>query len=53
MIMPPSGFATGHTDMHRSMRSLAVTVEEGLKRDPMPAISTSSVTPRGDLVKTL
>ncbi|WP_445819591.1 hypothetical protein [Bradyrhizobium sp. ISRA442] len=26
--------ATGHTDMRRGMRSLALTVQESLKRDP-------------------
>ena len=26
--------ATGHTDMHRGMRSLALQVQEGLGRDP-------------------
>ncbi|MBP0113874.1 IS66 family insertion sequence element accessory protein TnpB [Bradyrhizobium vignae] len=34
----PSGvrvwIATGHTDMRRGMRSLALTVQESLKRDP-------------------
>jgi transposase len=38
MIPIPSGvrvwIATGHTDMHRGMRSLALTVQESLKRDP-------------------
>lgn len=37
MIPIPSGVrvwsATGHTDMRRSMRSLALTVQESLKRD--------------------
>ena len=46
MIPIPSGvrvwIATGHTDMRRGMQSLALTVQESLKRDPMLAISTSS-----------
>lgn len=46
MIPIPSGvrvwIATGHTDMRRGMQSLALTVQESLKRDPHAAISTSS-----------
>src|ERR1700756_4444624 len=38
MIPIPSGvrvwIATGHTDMRRGMPSLALTVQESLKRDP-------------------
>lgn len=38
MIPIPSGvrvwIATGHTDMRRGMNSLALLVQEGLKRDP-------------------
>ena len=38
MIPIPSGvkvwIATGHTDMRRGMQSLALTVQESLKRDP-------------------
>ena len=38
MIPIPSGvrvwIATGHTDMRRGMRGLALTVQEGLKRNP-------------------
>ena len=38
MIPIPSGvrvwLATGHTDMRRGMNSLALQVQEGLKRDP-------------------
>ena len=38
MIPIPSGvrvwIASGHTDMRRGMRSLALTVQESLKRDP-------------------
>jgi transposase len=38
MIPIPSGvrvwIATGHTDMRCSMQSLALTVQESLKRDP-------------------
>jgi transposase len=38
MIPIPSNvrvwIATGHTDMRRGMRSLALTVQESLKRDP-------------------
>ena len=32
--------ATGHTDMRRGMQGLALQVQEQLKRDPTPAIST-------------
>lgn len=46
MIPIPSGvrvwIATGHTDMRRRMQSMALTVQESLKRDLMLAISTSS-----------
>ena len=42
MIPVPSGvrvwLAVGHTYMRRGMNSLALQVQEGLKRDPMPAI---------------
>ena len=38
MISVPSGvqvwLAVGHTDMRRGMNSLALQVQEGLKRDP-------------------
>ena len=38
MIPVPAGvrvwIATGHTDMRRGMNSLALQVQEGLKRDP-------------------
>ena len=38
MIAVPSGMrvwiATGYTDMRRGMNSLALLVQEGLKRDP-------------------
>jgi transposase len=38
MIPIPRGvrvwIATGHTDMHRGMQGLALTVQESLKRDP-------------------
>jgi transposase len=38
MIPIPSGvrvwIATGHTDMRRGMNSLALQVQQGLKRDP-------------------
>ncbi len=38
MIAVPSGarvwIATGHTDMRKGMRGLALLVQEGLKRDP-------------------
>ena len=38
MIPVPSGvrvwLAVGHTDMRRGMNSLALQVQEGLKRDP-------------------
>ena len=46
MIPVPSGvrvwLAVGHTDMRRGMNSLALQVQEVLKRDRMPAIYTSS-----------
>ena len=42
MIPVPSGvrvwLAVGHTDMRRGMNSLALQVQEGLKRDPHAAI---------------
>jgi transposase len=34
--------ATGHTDMRRGMNGLALQVQEGLKRDPMPVICLCS-----------
>lgn len=46
MIPIPSGMkvwiATGHTDMRRGMRGLALQVQEQLKRDPILAIFISS-----------
>jgi transposase len=39
MIAVPTGvrvwIAAGHTDMRRGMQSLALQVQEGLKRDPL------------------
>ena len=47
MIPVPSGvrvwLAGGVTDMRCGMNSLALKVQEGLGRDYIPAISTSSV----------
>jgi transposase len=44
MIPLPNGsrvwIAAGHSDMRRGMHSLALQVQEALKRDPQPAIST-------------
>jgi transposase len=46
MILVPSGvrvwLAVGHTDMRRGMNSLALQVQEVLKRDPHAAICTFS-----------
>jgi transposase len=35
--------AMGYTDMRRGMQGLSLQVQEGLKRDPNGAISSSSV----------
>jgi transposase len=35
--------ATGHTDMRRGMQSLALTVQESLKRDPHGLHTTKTV----------
>ena len=57
MIPIPSGvrvwIATGHTDMRRGMQSLALTVQEGLKRDPHAGDLYIFRGRRGDLVKIL
>jgi len=57
MIPIPSGvrvwIATGHTDMRRGMRSLALTVQESLKRDPHAGDLYIFRGRRGDLVKIL
>ena len=45
--------ATGHTDMRRGMQSLALTVQEGLKRDPHAGDLYIFRGRRGDLVKIL
>ena len=57
MIPIPSGvrvwIATGHTDMRRGMQSLALTVQESLKRDPHAGDLYIFRGCRGDLVKIL
>ncbi|MEY9104605.1 transposase [Bradyrhizobium yuanmingense] len=57
MIPIPSGvrvwIATGHTDMRRGMRSLALTVQESLKRDLHAGDLYIFRGRRGDLVKIL
>ncbi len=57
MIPIPSGVrvwtATGHTDMRRGMQSLALTVQESLKRDPHAGDLYIFRGRRGDLVKIL
>jgi hypothetical protein len=50
MIPVPSGvrvwIASGHTDMRRGMRSLALTVQESLKRDPHLCVGCKYVAAR-------
>src|SRR5258708_23852234 len=57
MIPVPSGvrvwIATGHTDMRRGMQSLALTVQDSLKRDPHARDLYIFRGRRGDLVKIL
>ena len=57
MIPIPSGvrvwIATGHTDMRRGMQSLALTVQESLKRDPHAGDLYIFRGRRGDLAKIL
>lgn len=57
MIPIPRGvrvwIATGHTDMRRGMRSLALTVQESLKRDPRGGDLYTFRGRSGDLVKIL
>src|SRR5438477_10225719 len=57
MIPIPSGvrvwIATGQTDMRRGMQSLALTVQESLKRDPHAGDLYIFRGRRGDLVKIL
>ncbi len=57
MIPIPSGvrvwIVTGHTDMRRGMQSLALTVQESLKRDPHAGDLYIFRGRRGDLVKIL
>src|SRR3569623_600500 len=57
MIPIPRGvrgwIATGHTDMRRGMRSLALTVQESLKRDPHAGDLYIFRGRSGDLVKIL
>jgi transposase len=55
MIPVPAGvqvwIATGHTDMRRGMNSLALQVQEGLKRDPHAGDLYVFRGKRGDLIK--
>jgi transposase len=55
MIPVPSGvrvwIATGHTDMRRGMNTLALQVQEGLKRDPHAGDLYVFRGRRGDLIK--
>jgi len=57
MIPIPSGvrvwLATGHTDMRRGMNSLALQVQEGLKRDPHAGDLYVFRGKRGHLIKVL
>jgi transposase len=57
MIPVPSGvrvwIATGHTDMRRGMNSLALQVQQGLKRDPFAGDLFVFRGRRGDLLKVL
>ena len=57
MIPFPSGtrvwLATGHTDMRRGMNSLALQVQEVLKRDPYDGQVFVFRGKRGDLIKIL
>lgn len=57
MIPIPNGvrvwIATGHTDMRRGMHSLALTVQENLKRDPHAGDLYIFRGRSGDLVKIL
>ena len=57
MIPIPSNvrvwIATGHTDMRRGMQSLALAVQESLKRDPHAGDLYIFRGRRGDLVKIL
>ena len=57
MIPVPSGvrvwIATGHTDMRGGMNSLALKVQEGLKRDPHAGDLYVFRGRRGDLIKVL
>ena len=57
MIPIPSGvrvwIATGHTDMRRGMQSLALAVQESLKRNPHAGDLYIFRGRRGDLVKIL
>jgi transposase len=55
MIPVPAGvrvwIATGHTDMRRGMNSLALQVQEGLKRNPHAGDLYVFRGRRGDLIK--
>ena len=57
MIPVPSGvrvwLAVGHTDMRRGMNSLAIQVQQGLKRDPHAGDLYVFRGKRGQLIKIL
>ena len=57
MIPVPSGvrvwISTGHTDMRRGMNSLALQVQQGLRRDPHAGDLFVFRGRRGDLIKVL
>ena len=57
MIPVPSGvrvwLAAGHTDMRRGMNSLALQIQEALKRDPHGGDLYVFRGKRGDLIKIL
>jgi len=57
MIPPPSGarvwLATGHTDMRKGYQTLALLVQETLKRDPHGGHLFVFRGRRGDLIKIL
>jgi len=57
MISAPSGvrvwIATGHTDMRKGMQSLALQIQEGLKRNPHGGDLYVFRGRRGDLLKIL
>ena len=57
MIPVPSGvrvwISTGHTDMRRGMNTLALQVQQGLRRDPHAGDLFVFRGRRGDLIKVL